>query len=157
MNTDRGGYVVALVAAVVTLLASVGLAFAAADQGQHRSGGRPSARADGWMMDRDGGRTRGPMGSMMRDRQGAQGGSGWAGSQSYGWTGTGPVTAAQARVEVQRWVDRYAADAQLGDGSSMPMGYLFQVSQDGTLVAMVMVDEDTGSVWGHLRDTARQR
>ena len=83
-------------------------------------------------------------------------GDGWGDSRSYGLNGTGPVTAPQAREVAQRWLDRYATSAQLGDPVAMPMGYRFLGSQGGTVVAMIMVDEDTGKATGRLRSTVRR-
>lgn len=111
----------------------------------------------GWMMgDRgdDYGWMTGPRSS--RDWTGKGPGSGWSSdswgdSSSYGWNGTGPVSAAQAREVAQRWLDRYATSADLGEPVAMPMGYRFQASQGGTVVAMIMVEDDTGTVFGHLR------
>ena len=85
-------------------------------------------------------------------------GGGWADSRTYGWNGTGPLSATQAREQAQRWVDRYAASARLGDQVTMPMGYRFlATTQGGTVVAMVMVDDDTGAVFGHLWAPAAPR
>ena len=81
-------------------------------------------------------------------------GDGWGDSRSYGWNGTGPVSAVQAREVAQRWLDRYATSADLGRPVAMPMGYRFLASQGGTVVAMIMVDDDTGTVLGHLRPAA---
>jgi hypothetical protein len=83
-------------------------------------------------------------------------GDAWGHSRSYRWNGTGPVTAAQAREVAQRWLDRYATSARLGDRVAMPMGYRFLGSQGGTVVAMIMVDDDTGTLTGHLRSTVRR-
>jgi hypothetical protein len=63
--------------------------------------------------------------------------------------GTGPVTAEQARAQAQAWVDRYAAGATLDAGTPMPRGYRFTASRNAQVVAVVMVDDDTGTAVGH--------
>jgi hypothetical protein len=105
----------------------------------------------GWMM---GPRSSGQ--AWIDDWPGGWSGDGWSDSKSYGWNGTGPVTAAQAREVAQRWLDRYATSARLGDPVAMPMGYRFLGSQGGTVVAMIMVDDDTGTIFGHLRPTVHR-
>jgi hypothetical protein len=173
MTTTRTTYVIALVAAVLVLLASVGavLAVAASDSGpfdgkaQSRFGRYDSEAGPraGSMMGGDAGNRawsadgdRGEMPRMTADRR-CGGMAGWADAETYGWDGTGAVTVTQARVEAQRWVDRFAEGAELGDAVSMPMGYRFLALDGGTVVAMIMVDEDSGSVFGRLWATAPQR
>ena len=182
MTTTRSRSIVALVVAVLVLLASVGTAVAVAasrgpvdDQGYatRYDGTGNSWRADpddpGWgrSMMGDRGDDYGWMGDygwMMGSRSsrgwtGQGPGCGWSGddwgdSRSYGWNGTGPVSAAQAREVAQRWLDRYATSADLGGPVAMSMGYRFLASQGGTVVAMIMVDDNTGTVFGHLRPAA---
>jgi hypothetical protein len=173
MTTARTTYVIALVAAVLVLLASVGAVFAMAASDSGPFGGKAQSgfgRYDsdagpraGSMMGGDAGngawsedRERGEMPRMTADR-GCGGISAWADAKTYSWDGTGAVTVTQARVEAQRWVDSYAEGAELGDALTMPMGYRFLAVDGGTVVAMIMVDEDSGSVFGHLRASAPQR
>jgi hypothetical protein len=173
MTTTRTTYVIALVAAVLVLLASMGamVAMAASHSGPfdgqaHSRFGRYDSDAGpraGSMMDGDAGNRawseEGEWGEMPRMLAGRRSGgmAGWAYAETYGWNGSGAVTATQARVEAQRWVDRYAEGAVLGDAVSMPMGYRFLALDGGTVVAMIMVDEDSGSVFGRLWATAPQR
>lgn len=172
MTTSRSKTIAALVAAVLVLLASVGTAVAV---GASRDGGAGDnlegqvsryADTDGstgqpWMADPDdAGRGGSMMGSgsfrqaWMDDWSDGWSGAGWGDSKSFGWNGTDPVTAAEARKVAQQWLDRYATPAELGDPVAMPMGYRFLASRGGTVVAMIMVDDDTGTVFGHLRPTA---
>lgn len=65
------------------------------------------------------------------------------------------MTADRARAEAQKWVAQYSPGAAVDNGVSMPMGYLFTVSEDAHAVAVVMVDDDSGSVAGHLWTTSR--
>jgi hypothetical protein len=174
----------ALVAAVLLLLASVGTAIAVAASGDRGSVGHQPGYANRYddsyggpgnsrMVDPDlgdpgwGGSMMGEGGDgygwMMGSGSSGQAwtddwpdgwsGDGWSDSHSYGWNGTGPVTAAQAREVAQRWLDRYATSARLGDPVAMPMGYRFLASQGGTVVAMIMVDDDTSTIFGQLRPT----
>lgn len=139
MTRTRAPYVVALAAAVLALVASVGIAAAVGVSDHHPepTGWAVHPRGDDDAM--MGGR------SMMADRWDDDSGS------------TDATTPDQARADAQAWVDDHLAGAQLEDGVPMPMGYRFLVVRDGTLVGVVMVDEDTGSVWGHLSDAAEHR
>lgn len=180
MTTTRRKNIVALVVAVLVLLASVGTAVAVAasraavdDQGyatryddtDTNTGNSGMADPDdpgwgrsmmgdrgddyGWMMG-----SRSSRGWTCHGPGSGWSGDGWGDSRSYGWNGTGPVSAAQAREAAQRWLDRYATSADLGGPVAMPMGYRFPASQGGTVVAMIMVEDDTGTVFGHLRPAA---
>lgn len=178
MTTTRHRTITALVAAILVLLTTAGAAIAmvaSRDDGPDGQRQPYADRYDNWR-DQGGSRLTDPEpndrrwgSSMMGDgdrRHGWMMGGGWAGqgttdgwssgdswgdSRTYGWNGDGPVTAAQAREEAQRWLNRYAASARLSDQVAMPMGYRFLATQDGTVVAMIMVDDDTGTVFGHLR------
>jgi hypothetical protein len=178
MTTPRKRTITALVAAILVLLASAGAAIAVvaasnndgrtvhgqnyADRddtyGAHGSRRMTDPGSDAWgsghsMMGDDGN----GYGAMMGPGWAGQGrtdgwlGGAWADSRSYGWNGDGPLTRTQAREEAQRWLDRFAGSARLGDQAAMPMGYWFLAAQQGTVVAMIMVDDDTGAVSGHLR------
>jgi len=84
-------------------------------------------------------------------------GTGWASSSAHQLLGAGPVTATQARQAAQRWLAGYAPSAQLSSQTAMPMGYRFLASENATLVAMIMVDDDTGTVTGRVRGPATAR
>lgn len=183
MTTPRKRTLTALVAAILVLLASVGTAIAvvAASNNDGRAahgqdyadrddtyGAQGSSRmtdpgSDAWgsghsMMGDDSG-----YGGMMGTGWAGQGrmdgwlGGGWVDSRSHGWNGDGPLTRTQAREEAQRWLDRFAGSARLGDQAAMPMGYRFLGAQQGTVVAMIMVDDDTGAVFGRLRAPTLRR
>ena len=180
MTATRKRTVTALVGAILVLLASAGTAIAVVAS----SGDRPAAQGQGCASRYDadvapgrsqpagrdcedwgwGGSMMGDVGSgfgwMMGPGQGwseSRSGGHWGDSRAYGLNGAGPVTATQAHQQAQRWVDRYAASARLGNQVAMPMGYRFLATQDGTVVAMIMVDDDTGTVLGHLRAPAVPR
>lgn len=178
MMRTHAKLVVALVASVLLLLGSIGIAVAVGASGSGTPAHNQSRDRDSvGMMDRDtrdGDATRG--GGMMGDG-GVSGngwmmgggdwsqynwdswaGGGWSGHMAgplEGWQGSGPVTADQARAEVQKWAAQYSPGAAVDDGVSMPMGYMFTASEDAHTVAVVMVDEDSGSVAGHLWTTSR--
>lgn len=165
MSTARGRTWAALVAATLVLVGTVGAAVAVAGtngfgdtsqqslnarSGEHRFAGQWPMMADrvdnsGSMM---GARSYG-MSSMM--------GTGWAGWSDHRMVGSGPVTAPEASLAAQRWLARYAPSAQLGDRTPMPMGFRFLASENGSLVAMIMVDDDTGTVTGRVRGPATSR
>ena len=69
---------------------------------------------------------------------------------SYGWDGRGPVTSEAAAAQAKAWVARYVPGAALDAGARMPMGFRFTATRSGALVAVVMVDETSGDVWGRL-------
>lgn len=184
MMRTRAKLLVALVASVLVLLGSIGIAVAVGASGSGTADPNRSRDRDSvGMMDRDyrgddatygGGMmgnggvsgNRGMMGDgwMMgsgdwsQDTWNSSSGGGWSGHMAgplEGWQGSGPVTADQARAEAQKWVAQYSPGAAVDDGVSMPMGYMFTVSEDAHTVAVVMVDEDSGSVAGHLWTASR--
>jgi hypothetical protein len=122
MTTDRRGYQLALAVAVVALLASIGLAPAASTARAGRAGQDTEARA-GW-------------------------GAGMMGSDG----GTGPVSRYAARTLAQAWVARNLPGSDVDEGTSMPMGHRFTVTRDNRIVAVIMVDDDTGRVAVHRWD-----
>jgi hypothetical protein len=145
--------VVALVAAVVVLLGSMAATAAWAANDDDRWVGHPMGR--GW--DDDGDWAWHGGGSMMG---GPWGGGPMMGGGMMGWggdvetiPGSGPVDEQGARDAAQEWVDEYAEGAELGDPATMPMGYWFRASEDGAVVAVIMVDDDSGTVVGHLLDS----
>lgn len=183
MTTTRKRTIAALVTAILVLLGSAGAVIAVAasgdvgpvDHGQNYANRYDTDGVDGSPRrtdpdSDDWGWGRSMMGDgssdydqMMGPGWAGQGwtdsrsGGGWADSRTYGWNGAGTLSATQAREQAQLWVERYAASAGLGDQVAMPMGYRFLATQDGTVVAMIMVDDDTGAVFGHLRAPAAPR
>lgn len=159
--TSRTAQLVALVAAVVLLVGSVvGMVAWTAARDDDGGGFRLSDSRDRWRWDGDGSvDDRGP-GSMMRGRMMDGPRADWMMGWDDGWrgstrtvTGDGPVDEQGAQAAAQKWVDTYAAGADLGEADTMPMGYWFRATEDGDVVAVIMVDDDTGTVTGHLLDT----
>ncbi|HEY0949827.1 hypothetical protein [Nocardioides sp.] len=158
--TTRRAQVVALVAAVVVLLGSMAaMAAWSADRDDDADfPARVGLVGHRWAWDDDGDRPWG--GSMMGGRWGgSMMGGPWAGGPMMGWggevetiPGSGPVDEQGARDAAQTWVDEYAEGADLGDAETMPMGYWFRASEGDTVVAVIMVSDDTGTVVGHLLD-----
>lgn len=75
------------------------------------------------------------------------------GMMGGGWNQTdsadsASVTIDQARQIAQEWVATNAQGGVLDAGVQMPMGYLFVVTQGDKVVAHVMVNDDTGKVYG---------
>ena len=109
---SRRGYLIALVAAVVVLLGSMGLAAAALVT--HRPGGvivREGGLRDGWgpgMMDPD---------------------------------GVDQVSPADAQQIASDWLATNQPGAQLGAVSQTPMGYFFPVLRDGVRVGTLVVGD----------------
>lgn len=140
MTGQRRGYAIVLVLAVLALVVSVGAVVALAAGGRGWNGGAAAvAGQESW-------------------RQGLGGavGMGWGhrGAGMMGdWDerGAASITADQARSTAEAWVAVYEPGATVGDTVPMPMGYLFQVTRDGTAVGTVMVNDDTGAV-GWWRD-----
>lgn len=129
MSTNRRGYLVALVIAVVTLIGTVGAAAVyAASHGSIRAVASQADAGDtGWggMMDR----------------------SGWGGGMmGSSDSGTAAVSLQQAQTIAQDWVSKNAAGATLDSGVTMPMGYVFTATRDNQIVARIMVNDDTGQV-----------
>lgn len=129
MSTNRRGYLVALVIAVVTLIGTVGAAAVyAASHGSSRAAASQADAGDtGW-------------GGMMD-------GSGWGGGMMGGSdSGTAAVSLQQAQTIAQDWVSKNAAGATLDSGVTMPMGYVFTATRDNQIVDRIMVNDDTGQV-----------
>jgi hypothetical protein len=130
--TTRRSYLIALAATSLALLGSIGAATAYAVNASSTPSAQPAAVAadwndgPGWMMDPD---------TMMGD------------------TGTAPadftVTADQARAKAQAWITTREPGATLGDAVTVPMGYRFTVTLNGTTIGVVMVNGTTGAVAGH--------
>ncbi|MEI6624309.1 MAG: hypothetical protein WCP28_20655 [Actinomycetes bacterium] len=144
MSTQKTGYLVALVVAVVVLLGSVGMAVAhgisshrTVAAGKAGSGTNDNNRG---MMGQDNGRGQGMMG-----RGGGYGGMMDQGDDDAAAT----VSADQARVLADAWLAKNQPGATAGAVVTMPMGYVFPVTRNGTGVGTVMVNDDNGSVVFH--------
>jgi hypothetical protein len=130
--TTRRGYAIALTAASLALLGSMGAATAYAVSSSSAPASQPAATGSdwndgpGWMMDPD---------SMM--------GGNWTAPADF------TVTADQARAKAQAWIATREPGATLGDAVAVPMGYRFIVTLNGTDVGVVMVNGTTGTVAGH--------
>ncbi|MHB1066170.1 MAG: hypothetical protein ACYC2Z_01885, partial [Candidatus Nanopelagicales bacterium] len=59
---------------------------------------------------------------------------------------TPQVTLDQATKIARDWVAANYPGATVGAGTRMPIGYLFVATKDGSAVAHVMVNDDTGQV-----------
>jgi hypothetical protein len=136
MKATRRMYTVALGAAGLVLAGSmVGAVAYAANGGPSGNNDNPwSQGLSGGMM--GGGWADGSSGGMM--------GQGWNQGDS---TDTPAVTLDQATKIASDWVAAKYAGATLDSGLQMPMGYVFVASKDGTVVAHVMVNDDTGKVF----------
>jgi hypothetical protein len=83
-------------------------------------------------------------------------GGGWSnvgGMMGQGWnqdnaTGTPAVTREQAAKSAADWAATNLPGATLDSGLQMPMGYVFVAIKDGKVVAHVIVNDDTGTVFG---------
>jgi hypothetical protein len=139
MTGSRRGYAIALAAAVLALVVSVGAAIAIAAGGPwHRlDPAQPAYSGQG-----DQGRRWGPMGGMGRAGGGMMG--------DWDDQGGDGVTAAQATTSARQWAANNQPGASVGEAIEMPMGYLFTVTEDGRSVGTIMVSDDTGRVmwWG---------
>jgi len=123
MSSDRRGYVIALVAALVVLVGSMALAagYVVTHRGTTVAGDR---EINGF---------------------GPGAGFGMMGNTDRS-SGDGAVSLAQAQSSAKDWVAKNAPGAIVDDGVTMPMGYVFTVTQDNQIVARVMVNDDTGQV-----------
>lgn len=140
MTGQRRGYVIALVAAVLALVVSVGaaMAFVVSGNGWHLDDSARVAGADGWRQGLAGGGMMGPGrrgGGMMGD---------WNDQGSPSMTAEAATTAARA------WVAANQPGATVGAVVQMPMGYVFTVTEGGQRVGTILVNDDTGRVtwWG---------
>lgn len=113
MSTRRG-YMIALAAASLALLGSMGAATAYAVNTASTAAAQPTAA-----------------------------GANWTASTDF------TVTADQARAKALAWITTREPGATLGDGVTVPMGYRFTVTLDGTVVGVVMVNGTSGAVGGH--------
>ena len=129
--TTRRGYLVALAAASLALMGTIGAATAYAVNADTAATALSSAAegwndGSGWRMDPD---------SMM--------GGTWGSSTDF------TVSADQARVKAQTWLSSREPGATIGQAVRTPMGYRFTVSLNGTRIGVVMVNGVSGAVGGH--------
>lgn len=130
--TTRRGYMIALAAASLALVGSLGAATAYAVNTSSTPAGQPTAVAadwnegPGWMMNPD---------EMM--------GGNWTAPADF------TVTADQARAKAQAWIATREPGATLGDAVTGPMGYRFTVTLEGKAIGVVMVNGTSGAVAGH--------
>jgi hypothetical protein len=83
---------------------------------------------------------------------GMMGGSGYGGGMMGGWSQndsseTASVTLEEASKIATDWAATYLPGATLDSGLQMPMGYVFVATKDSKVVAHVMVNDDTGTVF----------
>ncbi len=135
MNANRRGYVIALVLAVVTLIGSAGMFMASASNSWWLGSERYRvAGADDWQQ--------GLSGGMM--------GHGWnsgSGMMGHGWnSGDVQVSLAEAKELGDAWLATNQPGTISDLGIQMPMGYMFTVTKEGSLVGTLMVSDDTGQV-----------
>lgn len=129
--TTRRLYVVALSAASLALVGTIGAAAAYAVNVGTAAATPAAVVADwndgpGWTMDPD---------AMM--------GGAWGSSTDF------TVSADQARAKAQAWLGSREPGATLGTAVQMPMGFRFPVSLNGTVVGVVIVNGVSGAVTGH--------
>ncbi len=139
MKANRSGYVIALVLAVVTLIGSAGMFMASASNSWWPGSERYRvAGADDWQQ----GLSNGMMG------QGWNSGSGMMGQ---GWNSGGvQVSLAEAKEFGDAWLATNQPGTVSDLGTWVPMGYMFTVTKEGSLVGTLMVSDDTGQV-GYLQ------
>ncbi len=139
MKANRRGYVIALVLAVVTLIGSAGVFMASASNSRWSGSERYRvAGADDWRQ----GLSDGMMG------QGWHSGSGMWGQ---GWNSGGvQVSLAKAKELGDAWLATNQPGTVSDLGTWVPMGYMFTVTKEGSLVGTLMVSDDTGQV-GYLQ------
>ena len=128
--TTRRGYLVAVAAASLALVGTIGAAAAYAVNAG--TAATPSSAAEGW---NDGSGSRMDPDSMM--------GGAWGSSADF------TISADQARVKGQTWLSSREPGATIGQAVRTPMGYRFIVSLNGARVGVVMVNGATGAVGGH--------
>jgi hypothetical protein len=86
----------------------------------------------------------GPSGTNPWSPGGGMMGQGWS---QFDSADEASVTLEQATKIASDWVSASLPGATIDAGTQMPMGYLFVVSQDGAVVAHVMVNDDNGRVY----------
>jgi hypothetical protein len=146
--TARGGYLTALVVAVVALVGSVIAVFAftttSGPWAMHREA--QASSADGWRQGLAGGGFMGDGGAGRDEFRGMMGGSGGGMMGNWDDNTTATVSPAQARTAADQWVAANQPGATLGQGAQMPMGYIFTVTKAGQTVGMLVVNDDSGAV-----------
>lgn len=123
MNASKRPYVITLIVAVIALVGSV--AVAVAYQG-HRVGSSVAV-SPGW-------------------GNGMMGGGMMGGYDDTTDNGGTSIDATQAQSLAQAWVDKNAPGATLDAPATMPMGYLYTVTRDNTVIAQIVVNARTGSI-----------
>jgi hypothetical protein len=136
MTGQRRGYVIALVAAVLALVVSVGAAMTvvASGNGWHLNNSAQASSPEGW---RQGLAGTGMMGQ-------GRGGGGMMGD--WNDQDTPSISADQAKTTAEAWAAASQPGATVGAGVPMPMGYLFTVTKDGRSVGTIIINDDTGQV-----------
>jgi hypothetical protein len=120
----RRGYAIALAAAVVVLVGSLGLtlAFVAVHRSQLRDGQRfPGVTAGGW-------------------KPGMMGGPG---------SSQGRVGLSAAQQTANTWLSANQPGTTLGAGTQTPRGFAFPVLRNGQTIGLVVVNGRTGRVSFH--------
>ena len=163
MNARRRGAWIGLIAAVVALLLSVGLATAYAANGQRwpwvtssataaNGAASPSGvQSPGWS---SGGMMGGDPGGWNDGRRWNDGGmmGGWNDGGKMGgrnWNGSGGsagLTRAQSQHVAQAWLNAHQPDATVENAGRTPGGYVFTVTKSGQVVGTLMVNDATGAV-----------
>lgn len=145
----RGGYVAALVAAVLVLVGSViaVVAFTATSGSlaMHRANQSIGAD-DGWRQGLAGSGMMGPDTAGSNQYRGMMGRSGGGMMGNWNDNSTATISSAQAKTAADAWVAANQRGASAGEGLAMPMGYIFIVSKDGQQIGRVIVNDDTGAV-----------
>ncbi|MDO8307163.1 MAG: hypothetical protein Q7V58_02250 [Actinomycetota bacterium] len=142
MNASRRMYTVAIGAASVVLAGTmIGAVAYAAD------GGPTGSNDSSWNEWMNGGMMNGGWnnGGMMNGgwNNGGMFGQGW----NQGASEDAPaVTLDQATKIAGDWIAANYPGATVGAGTPMPIGYWFVASKDGSTIAHVMVNDDTGQV-----------
>ena len=139
MTGQRRAYVIALVAAVLALVVSLGAAMTFMTYGNslHLTNSTPVSNPDGWRQ--------GLAGDGWMDQ--GRGGGGMMGDwNDQGDPDAASVTPEAAKSIADAWAVANQPGATMSAGVQMPMGYLFTVTEDGRNVGTIIVNDDTGQV-----------
>ena len=139
MTGQRRVYVIALVAAVLALVVSLGAAmtFMTSGSSLRLTNSAQTSNPDGW---RQGLAGDGRMG------QGPGGGGMMGDWNDHDNQDPASITADAARTIAEAWAVANRPGTTVGAGTQMPMGYLFTVTEDGANVGTIIVNDDTGQV-----------
>ncbi len=136
MTGHRRGYVIALVVAVLALVVSVGATLAVVTSGNawQLNNSAQASSPEGWRQGLAGG------GMMGQGRGGGEMMGDWDDQV------TPSIAAGAAKAAADAWAAANQPGATVGAVVQMPMGYLFTLTEDGSSVGTIIVNDDTGQV-----------